>query len=146
MRTMALRNDLLSDTSDAVELATELPLRLGRPTDSSDLFDPVAEVAGAADEGFLPLVVASVILLILCASAWVVYAAPTLFAELLIDGVLVSALCHRLSTEDRRNWLVTALQHTLAPFLLTMAVAWLGGTALADWFPKAQTIGDVLFR
>ena len=48
------------------------------------------------DDFALPLLVIAFVAIIACASLWIVYSAPVLFAELLFDGVLAAGLYRRL--------------------------------------------------
>ena len=56
---------------------------------------------------------------LLLSSLWVVYSAPVLFAELLVDGVLAASLYRRLRGLESQHWLETALKRTVWPFVVT---------------------------
>lgn len=79
-------------------------------------------------------------------SFYILYAAPSLFAELLLDGVLAATLYRRLHHLDSRHWLETALRRTAVPFVLTAALLGVGGAALQWHAPQAHSLGDVLQR
>ena len=146
MKTLGSHRDWMPDSCEIPDLIPDLSSNSISSNGGSDLLEPVAEAASGVDDIVVPLVLGIVIVVIFCSSAWVIYSAPTLFAELIVDAAMVGNLCHRFSPSDRRPWLMSALQHTGVPFCLTALVAWLGGTLLTELFPKAQTIGDVLFR
>ncbi|HEY6940198.1 hypothetical protein [Dokdonella sp.] len=98
---------------------------------------------GGADEA-LPLVLLAIAALaIACALLWVVVSAPTLFAELLVDGALSATLYRRLRKLDQRHWLDTALRHTIGPFLVTAIVLVAFAFAAQHYRPLAHSIGDV---
>ena len=100
--------------------------------------------AGALEA--LPLLLVIAVLAIACASLWVVVSAPTLFAELLVDGALSATLYRRLRVLERRHWLDTALRHTVAPFLVTALVVVGFAFAAQHYRPHAHTIGEVFTR
>ena len=81
------------------------------------------EAAAQAEEFAIPLMLLVLVGVLLFSSLFVVYSAPTLFAELLLDGVLAAGLYRRLSRVERRHWLETALRRTFWPFLLTAGLA-----------------------
>jgi drug/metabolite transporter (DMT)-like permease len=95
------------------------------------------------DAGVLiALAVAAVILL--GASVWLVLAAPSLFAELLLDGALSAGLYRRLKTLPHRPWLETALRRTILPFLLAAVTLGVVGHVMQAYAPEARSLGGVL--
>lgn len=114
---------------------------------------PSAATAAPVDEGgfgldvdvdAIPVLLALLVAALVLSSLFVVWTAPALFAELLLDGVLAAGLYRRLRHIETRHWLRTALRKTVVPFLLTAAVLCLGGIALQAAAPGADSIGDVL--
>lgn len=81
----------------------------------------------------------------LLAAAYVVYAAPVLLAEVLLDVVLVSGLYRRLRKVDSRSWLSTAVRMTWAPAAAVLLLVVGGAFAIQAMVPWAASIGD-LFR
>ena len=55
---------------------------------------------------------------LLLSSFWIVYNAPVLFAELLVDGVLAASLYRRVRGLESQHWLETAIKKTACPFLM----------------------------
>lgn len=106
--------------------------------------DAVGEVAGAADDAVIPVAVVLLGLAIVFSSLFVVWSAPLLFAELLVDGVLSAGLYSRLRSVDRRHWLETALRRTALPFVLTAALVTGAGAWMSSHAPGAHTLGQVL--
>lgn len=101
---------------------------------------------GAGSIEALPLLLVIAVLAIACASLWVVVSAPTLFAELLVDGALSATLYRRLRGLDARHWLDTALRHTIGPFAITALVVIAFAFAAQHWRPHAHSIGEVFAR
>ena len=100
--------------------------------------------ASAADDAALPLLVLALVIALVLASLWVVYAAPALFAELLFDAALAAGFYRRLRRGDARHWLDTALRHTVLPFFATLVVLIAFGFAVQHLRPDAHSIGDLL--
>ncbi|HEY0660972.1 MAG TPA: hypothetical protein VGD21_06615 [Lysobacter sp.] len=112
---------------------------------------PVGEAVGAAaeaDEFAIPLMALilaiSVVVVLALSSLFVVWSAPVLFAELLVDGALAAGLYRRLRKVDSRHWLESALRRTWLPFVLTALFAAAAGWGMAKYVPAADSIGDVM--
>lgn len=96
------------------------------------------------DEGCL-FVLALLLLILggLLASVYVVYLAPALLAEILVDGLLVSGLYRRVKGPVSGDWLLGAVRRTLVPVLLTFACFVAAGFILQYLAPEARTIREV---
>lgn len=107
---------------------------------------PVADAVGAVDIGDAAIPLAAVVLAvgIVFSSLFVVYTAPLLFAELLVDGLLAASLYRRLQGLDRRHWLDSAVRRTFWPFVLTAAVVTAAGWGMGRYAPEASSLGGVL--
>jgi hypothetical protein len=92
--------------------------------------------------GFLVLAVVAIIGGLI-ASFYIVYIAPILLAEILVDGLLVAGLYKRVKNIEQRHWLKTALRRTALPALLVALFFTLAGWALQKAAPEAQSIGEV---
>jgi hypothetical protein len=121
-----------ADSEPLVELP-ELP-DLPDVTDADELAIPL---------GIL-LVVVTVVLTMLVASVSIVYSAPVLFAELLVDGVLAATLYRRLRRLEPRHWLQSAVRRTLVPFVVTALLMMAAGWGLSAHAPTARSLGEVL--
>jgi hypothetical protein len=80
----------------------------------------------------------------LIAAVYAVYVAPVLLAEIAIDAAIVSTVYQRLSAEDSRHWLSTAIERTwigAAVIVLTAAAA---GYGFDIFVPEARSIGGVI--
>lgn len=78
------------------------------------------------------------------ASVYVIYIAPTLFAELLFDGVLSYRLYARLRNEERAHWLGTAAKKTVGPLLATAALLVAVALGFSTIAPGAKSMGEVI--
>lgn len=113
---------------------------------AEDTPDAVGQALGAATEAeelAIPLVVLVLVGAALFSSLLVVYSAPLLFAELVVDGMLAASLYKRLRRIERRHWLETAVRRTLLPFALTAVLAAAAGFAMTLYAPNAVSIGGV---
>ncbi|MBA3246740.1 MAG: hypothetical protein ACR2GW_15390 [Pyrinomonadaceae bacterium] len=77
---------------------------------------------------------------------YVVYAAPALLAEILVDGLLVGGLYKSLKDVEQRHWLRTAVSKTLLPMLLALALFILVGYVVQRAVPEAHSVGDIWKR
>ena len=91
------------------------------------------------------LIVIAIVALIggLIASFYVVYIAPSLLAEILVDGALVAGLYKRVKHIEPRHWLRAAVRLTLLAALLTAIFFTVAGYALQRAVPDAHSIGEV---
>lgn len=90
----------------------------GRTTTRYGASDAVSAVV-EAEELAIPLLAIALAFGIALASLYVVYIAPALFAEVLVDGALSYALFRHLRGQDPRHWLAGTVRHTAAPFAVT---------------------------
>lgn len=102
--------------------------------------------AAEAEEFAIPLVLVVLVGALLLSSFVMVYSAPVLFAELLVDGVLSASLYRRLRGLRARHWLETAIRRTAWTFAATAVIVCAAGWAMAWYAPGAHSIGDVLAR
>ena len=94
------------------------------------------------------LIVIAVVVLIGAAIAalYIVYIAPALLAEILLDGVLMAGLYKRVKTIDHRHWLRAALRRTVLPAVLVALFFTVAGFAMQKAVPEARSIGEVWQR
>lgn len=112
--------------------------------DSSSSVGDALGTAAEAEEFAIPLVVLGLIGAMVFSSLFMIYSAPALFAELLVDGVLSASLYRRLRGLETRHWLETALRRTALPFTLTAVIVSASGWAMTLYAPEAHSIGDVI--
>jgi hypothetical protein len=97
------------------------------------------------DEGALWLIpVALILAIVLGVIGYLVYLAPTLFAELLLDAGLAAGLYRRLLRTERRSWLTTAIRTTIVPACFVAALLALAGTIMQAVYPDVMSIGGVV--
>jgi len=115
------------------------------PSDVPDV-PGAGDALGAVDAGdaAIPLAVLLLAAGILFSSLFVIYSAPVLFAELLVDGVLAAGLYRRMRGIDQRHWLASALRRTCLPFVLTAVLVTAAGWAMGRYAPEAVSLGEVL--
>lgn len=91
------------------------------------------------------LIVAVVALLAaLLAIFYVIYIAPVLLAEIVIDGLLVSGLYRTMRNVERRHWLTTAIKKTALPAVLVAVLLGIFGWAGQKIAPEARSVGGVV--
>lgn len=130
--------------SSHFDLATELTAPPAEPLPENS-GEAISHALGAAAEGeelAIPLIVIILAAALVMSSAFIVYSAPSLFAELLLDGTLAATLYRHLRRLEKRHWLQTALRHTLLPFALTGLLVAGCGTVLHYFAPGASTLGE----
>lgn len=123
------------------------PVALTESSGSSSSLPDLKEVAGSvgdADELAIPLVVIVLLVGLALSSCYVIYVAPGLFAELMVDGALSVVLYRRMHMEDRSHWLSTAVRRTIWPLLITAAFVAGMGAMMHQIAPEARTLGDVI--
>ena len=104
---------------------------------------PLAAV-GEADEATIPLVVVVLAAGIVLSSLFVVWSAPILFAEILVDALLAAGLYRRLRVLEPRHWMLAALRRTIVPFVLTTLTVAAAGWGMQAYAPEARSLGEVL--
>lgn len=97
-----------------------------------------------ADELMIPLLVVALAVGLALSSLYVIYSAPTLFAELLLDGALAATLYRRLRGIETRHWVSTALRRTVLPFAITAVFLSAVGWGLHSLAPEARSLGEAL--
>lgn len=125
------------------------------PTPSSAVFFADTKASGSSsagsggfdfdlDDGIALLVVALVILLIFSALIYVVYIAPILLAELVVDAAVVSSFYRPVRNIERRYWLTTALRKTAIPAIIVVILIAIAGMVMQMAEPDVITIGQFL--
>jgi hypothetical protein len=97
-----------------------------------------------AEELAIPIIAIVLAVGLALASFYIVYLSPTLFAELLFDGVLSYSLYRHLRSEDNSHWMSTAFVRTIWPFVITGIFLVMIGLAMANYAPGANSIGEVI--
>lgn len=113
-------------------------------SDGANIVEGAVDAASGSDELFIPIMVILLVLTILLSSLWLIWSAPVLFSELLVDGALSAGLYRRLSHLPRRHWLETAIRRTVWPFLITTILVVAIGYGMNHLVPEAKSIGEFL--
>jgi preprotein translocase subunit SecY len=95
-------------------------------------------------DGVWLIVVAAIAAIAFSILAYIVYIAPALFAELLLDAGLAAGLYRRLASIERRSWLATALRRTAVPAAAIAVLLAIGGQIMQAVYPDAVSIGRVV--
>ncbi len=110
--------------------------------------DAAGEVLGSADEGVVPLALIALAVAVAASLAfamgYIVYLAPSLFAELLVDGALSATLYKRIKGTEAQHWLESAVRRTVVPFALCALFLGCVGGALHLFSPGAHTLGEAI--
>ncbi len=102
---------------------------------------------GALDEGAWVLIPAAIAAAVaLGAAIYVVYIAPVLFAELLLDAALAAGLYRRLKGVQGQHWLRSAVRRTVGPALVAAVLLAISGALMQTVYPGASSIGRVWER
>ncbi len=94
--------------------------------------------------GCLGVLVLLVLLAAFSAVVYVIWAAPLLLAELMLDGVIVTGVARHFRRVPRRDWLHSALRRTVVPFAILLLVVTTLGFVVQRADPEADSIGDVV--
>lgn len=101
-------------------------------------------VVAEAEEAAIPLVVILLAVGIALSSLFVIWSAPILFAEILVDALLAAGLYRRLRVLEPRHWMLAALKRTNVPFVLTTLTVAAVGWGMQAYAPDARSLGEVL--
>ncbi len=98
--------------------SSAVPLDESVSTPLSSGSESIGSIADA-DELAIPLAAIALAVGVALASLYVIYIAPLIFAELLVDGALSYALFRHLRGKDPQHWLAGTLRRTVIPFVAT---------------------------
>ena len=102
-------------------------------------FDFGLDLEGA---GFLVLLAVLIVAVAaLGAALWVLWIAPGLLAEVLVDGLVMAALYRRLRRPQPTYWLTGAVRRTCIPALIVAVLLAGAGALLHQAVPGARSIG-----
>jgi hypothetical protein len=97
-------------------------------------------------EEILPVTIALLAVGLALSAVFVIWSAPMLFAEILVDALLAAGLYRRLRLLDPRHWMIAAVRRTIIPFVLTTIVVTGAGYAVQAHTPGARSLGEVVAR
>ena len=124
------------------------------PPDAFEAAGSALDSVGVADvadgEGCLAVVVVVALLALvgslLFAAFYLVWGAPLLLAELLVDAALSYGLYRNLRRHERGFWMFTAIRRTGLVFLGTACFLSILGAALEHAYPGAHSLGEIMQR
>ena len=93
------------------------------------------------EDGWFLIIAVIVLIGALIASLYIIYIAPLLLAEILIDGVLLVGLYKKVKHIDQQHWLRAAVRRTIIPVLLIAIFFSIAGFAMQRVVPEAHSIG-----
>ena len=95
-------------------------------------------------DGALVILLVSLLLLSVVVCAYVIWIAPALMAEMLVDGFMLTGVYGRIKRQDESHWLHGVLRRTWLPALaLALFLAAVGG--VIQWYlPEAHSLGAVV--
>lgn len=100
--------------------------------------------AGSLDEGLFVVVVLVVLFGVFVLVASLVWSAPILFAEILLDAALAAGLYRRLRRASSTHWLESAVSRTWKYFVGFAVILAIAGFAMQAYAPEAVSVGGVL--
>ncbi len=96
------------------------------------------------DEGILVGIALAALCAGLVACAYVVWTAPALFAEILVDAAVMTGVYKKLKRTDGSFWVLGAFRRTWIPALLLAFFLGAAGMAMENIAPEAKSIGPVV--
>jgi hypothetical protein len=131
--------DVAVDVADAgLDLGSAAPMPASGPSGPSlDLGVP------DFDEGIFLIVLAAVAAVVLGAVVYVIYLAPLLLAEVLVDGVLLVGFYKRLKRSEPEHWALCAVRRTWIPAIIVAVTFFFAGVIFQSLAPEARSIGGV---
>jgi hypothetical protein len=98
-------------------------------------------------EGLVFIVVILIVLAVvaaLVASIYMIFLAPALLAEILVDGVLLAGMARRLRAPNAPHWSLGAIRRTWLPVLIVAMVFSALGFALEHFVPGAHSLSEAI--
>ena len=120
---------------DAIDAASQLV-----PIDLPDIGVPLEL---DADDLVWILIALVVVFAAGAAVLYVIYLAPTLLAEALVDVLIAGGVYRRLRRHDSTHWTTHVFQHTAIPAAVVVVSAVVAGYLLQQVAPDAHSIGGV---
>ena len=95
------------------------------------------------DDGLVIILPVVAVVGALIGAFYIIYVAPALMAEILVDALLVTGLYKRLKGVEERHWLRAAVRRTLWPVVIVTILFVIAGYLVQQIVPEAQSIGGV---
>jgi hypothetical protein len=114
----------------------------GGAGDHSQIFNATPDVDFG--EGVVVLIAIAALGCAVWMACWLVWSAPALFAEILVDSALATGLYRHLRRAPEQKWVHTAFWRTAPRFALVAIVFGLAGAVMHLYAPEARSIGQVV--
>jgi len=96
------------------------------------------------DEAVVFILVAAALAAALLAAFWVIYQAPTILADVALNGALSAGLYKRLKkVEEDESWVFSAFKRTALPFVVVGILFAVAGHYMQAYAPEARSLGGV---
>lgn len=95
------------------------------------------------DEGIFLIVLAAVAAVVLGAVFYVIFLAPLLLAEVLVDGLLLVGFYKKLKGPEPEHWALCAVRRTWIPAIIVAVTFFFAGVVFENLAPDARSIGGV---
>jgi hypothetical protein len=131
--------DIADASLDVMSFGSSPPMPVAKPSSGPSLDIGVPDL----DEGIFLVVLAAVAAVVLGAVFYVIYLAPLLLAEVLVDGVLLAAFYRRLKRPEPEHWALCAVRRTWIPAIIVAVTFFFAGVIFQSLAPEARSIGGV---
>jgi hypothetical protein len=137
--------DALLDLADPSLMPTSSNSTGGSSAEGLEIGD-ASELANLGDlEGLgVILIILGILLAATLAAGWIIWGAPALLAELMLDATLATGLYQRIRTIEGKHWLQSAIKRTWVPFAAVTLCFAVGGAAMQAYAPEADSIQEVI--
>jgi len=95
------------------------------------------------DEGIVLIVLALLLLSILGAGAYLVYAAPEILSEAAFEALLAAGLIKASKKMDGNGWMGSVLKATWIPFVYVLVMTGVFGMVAQTYYPHAERLADI---
>jgi len=96
------------------------------------------------DEAVVFILIVAALAAALLAAVWIIYQAPTILADVALNGALSAGLYKRLKkVEDSGNWVFSAFKRTALPFAVVGILFVVAGHYMQAYAPEARSVGGV---
>jgi hypothetical protein len=96
------------------------------------------------DELVVVILVVAAVAAALLAAFWIIYQAPTILADVALNGALSAGLYKRLKNVDEgENWVFSAFKRTALPFVVVGIMFAVAGHYMQAYAPEARSVGGV---
>jgi len=72
--------------------------------------------------------------------------APAILSEAAFEGFLAASLIKGTRAMSQQSWAGSIFRTTWIPFAVRLGVAFFSGVVLHDYFPKAVSLADILWK